>query len=248
MRPSPETCYQQSFERSVATPQVIQSTDAHSVSHKRKVGSVLSILSASILLSVASGCAPSTPSTEGSDIAPTPAAPSEAIAPAEEPSPAALTADQLLSEATAQAGRANALAQSAQSRDDWALVASLWEQAIAMLDQIPEGAPEHANAQQAKATYAVNLGEAQQAADIPVDTTPRLHAPLPASDEETEAEADETADPDATPDDSEESDETEESDNSDEQEESDDSEESDEPDDSEELDDSEPSDTDTPDS
>lgn len=239
MRPFPETCCQRSFEQSVAPHQAIQPTDAHSVSHRRKIGSVLSILSASILLSVASGCAPSTPSTEGSDIAPTPAAPSEAIAPVEEPSLDALTADQLLSEATAQAERANALAQSAQSRDDWALVASLWERAIALLDQIPEEAPEHANAQQARATYAANLGEAQQAADIPVDTTPRLHAPLPASDEETEAEADETADPDATPDASDESDE------SDETEESDDSDNSDESDDS---DDSEPSDTDTPDS
>ncbi|MEO1146972.1 MAG: hypothetical protein AAFY26_15415 [Cyanobacteria bacterium J06638_22] len=157
------------------------------------------VLSAGILLSLVSGCSFGNPATETPEVAPMPTNSPEAIAPSEEPpaSPA-LTAEQLLSDATAQAAQASALAQSAQSRDDWALVANLWEQAIVLIDQIPESAPEHAAAQQAKATYTTNLNTAQQAADLPVDTTPRLHTPLTPSEETEEEESAETEEGDAT--------------------------------------------------
>lgn len=152
--------------------------------------SALSALSAGIVLSFAGGCSPSTSSAEMPEVTPAPAA-AQAIAPAEEPTPAPAppSAEQLLSEATTQAEQASALAQSAQSRDDWALVASLWAEAIAQLDRIPEGAPERATAQQNKATYAANLSAAQQAANQPVDTTPRLHSPRPPSEESPDGEA-----------------------------------------------------------
>ncbi|MEO1208964.1 MAG: hypothetical protein AAFX78_05405 [Cyanobacteria bacterium J06638_20] len=157
------------------------------------------VLSIGLLLSLASGCGFGNPTTETPEVAPMPTNSPEAIAPPEEPpaSPA-ITAEQLLSDATAQAAQASALAQSAQSRDDWALVANLWEQAIALIDQIPESAPEHAAAQQAKATYTTNLTTAQQAADLPVDTTPRLHTPLTPSEETEEEDPADTAEEDST--------------------------------------------------
>jgi chemotaxis protein histidine kinase CheA len=95
----------------------------------------------------------------------------------------------LLNAATTQADQARALADSAQSRDDWTLVVSLWEEAIALLDAIPEDAPEHAAAQQNKSAYQENLATAQQAATIPVDTTPRLTTPQPESAESAETTA-----------------------------------------------------------
>jgi hypothetical protein len=203
---SSKNWFQSSGERSVSMGETLQPavTSAHpspnQTSRKSTVGAMGWVLSAGILLSLASSCSLANTTTETPEVAPMPANSPETIAPPEEPatSPVPPTAEQLLSEATAQAAQASALARSAQSRDDWALVANLWEEAIALIDQIPEGAPEHATAQEAKATYAANLSTAQQAANLPVDTTPRLHTPQTPSEESEEEEPAETGEEDPT--------------------------------------------------
>jgi len=96
----------------------------------------------------------------------------------------------LLAEAEAQGTQATLLAQSAQSLDDWDLVATRWEQAIALLKRIPDNTPQTASARQRITEYQQSLATAQTQADRPATTTAvRLNRPEP------EAPAPETATP-----------------------------------------------------
>ncbi|HEY9644779.1 MAG TPA: hypothetical protein V6C88_00335 [Chroococcidiopsis sp.] len=70
----------------------------------------------------------------------------------------------------AQGFKAATLAQSAQSIDDWNLVVSQWQQAIALLQQVPAADPNYATAQEKIATYQGNLQIAQQKAASPVSS------------------------------------------------------------------------------
>ncbi|MEB3359048.1 MAG: hypothetical protein VKK04_20145 [Synechococcales bacterium] len=66
------------------------------------------------------------------------------------------------------AASAAALAQTAQSVDDWNLVISQWQRAIALLQQVPDSAPDYAAIETQLADYRRNLTAAeQQAANLP---------------------------------------------------------------------------------
>lgn len=71
------------------------------------------------------------------------------------------------------ASSAFTISQSAQSQDDWRLVASRWQQAIDLLETVPNSNPEHATAQTKLTDYRRNLAYAQQQASRPI--------PLPSS-------------------------------------------------------------------
>lgn len=63
------------------------------------------------------------------------------------------------------ASSAVAIGQSAQSQDDWRLAAGRWEQAIALLQQVPQENPNYSTAQQKINEYQQNLAATQQQAD-----------------------------------------------------------------------------------
>ncbi|MBE9177749.1 hypothetical protein IQ268_04035 [Oculatella sp. LEGE 06141] len=99
----------------------------------------------------------------------------EAIAPPVEQSPVPVAAanapdtstpnvppSEALDVAAERATNATTLAQAAQSVDDWTLVASQWQQAIALLETVPEASPEYGTAQQRLTAYRGNLSTAEQ--------------------------------------------------------------------------------------
>lgn len=61
------------------------------------------------------------------------------------------------------------LSQSAQSQDDWQLVARRWQQAIDLMASVPASSRRHAQAQLKVAEYRRNLTYAQQQANRPTD-------------------------------------------------------------------------------
>jgi predicted aspartyl protease len=69
--------------------------------------------------------------------------------------------------AISRASSAFTISQSAQSRDDWRLVASRWQQAIDLLASIPTSNPNHTQAQHKMGEYRRNLAYAQQQANRP---------------------------------------------------------------------------------
>jgi predicted aspartyl protease len=93
------------------------------------------------------------------------------IQPVAQPTSPALSTPQLdpYEQAISRASRAFALSQSAQSRDDWRLVAERWRQAVDYMGAVPAKSPRHAQAQQKLATYRRNLIYAQQQANRSTD-------------------------------------------------------------------------------
>ncbi|NJO75521.1 MAG: hypothetical protein HC833_18190 [Leptolyngbyaceae cyanobacterium RM1_406_9] len=76
-----------------------------------------------------------------------------------------------LEDAASRAEQAETLAETARSADDWGLVVSQWEQAIALLQSVPADSPDYAAAQQRLTAYEQSLTAAQQqAANVPADT------------------------------------------------------------------------------
>jgi predicted aspartyl protease len=57
-----------------------------------------------------------------------------------------------------------AIGQAAQSSDDWNLAASRWEQAVALMQQVPQGDPNYSTAKQKVQEYRRNLTQAKQRA------------------------------------------------------------------------------------
>ncbi|HEY9817570.1 MAG TPA: FxLYD domain-containing protein [Candidatus Obscuribacterales bacterium] len=92
-----------------------------------------------------------------------------------EPSPdspegEAVETDSAYEEAIALANQANRLAANAQSQDDWALAASQWQQAVALLRSVPEDDPNYADAQAALPNYEESLAIVEQQAALPPGT------------------------------------------------------------------------------
>ncbi|MGG6241835.1 aspartyl protease family protein [Nodosilinea sp. AN01ver1] len=87
-------------------------------------------------------------------------------------------------EAVNRAASAVAIGQSAQSQDDWQLAASRWQQAIALMEQVPSSSPNHAQAQTKAQEYKQHLAAAQNRATgsiVPAAAlTPAPKAVLPA--------------------------------------------------------------------
>ncbi|MDJ1173242.1 retropepsin-like aspartic protease family protein [Roseofilum capinflatum] len=109
------------------------------------------------------------------------ASPSPSPSPSPEPSP--VEDDQkTLQRAFDKAYGAASIAQSAASPGDWQLVARQWQQAIALLQQIPPPSPHHTLAQQKINEYQKNLTYAQtqsQTASPPPSPTPAIIAVKP---------------------------------------------------------------------
>ncbi|HEY9648298.1 MAG TPA: retropepsin-like aspartic protease [Chroococcidiopsis sp.] len=66
------------------------------------------------------------------------------------------------------ASSAYTIGQSAQSRDDWRLVASRWQQAIDLMANVPSSSPNHSQAQRKLSEYRRNLTYAQRQANLPI--------------------------------------------------------------------------------
>lgn len=96
------------------------------------------------------------------------------------PSPAAVTTDSY-QRAIARASSAYTISQSAQSKDDWRLVASRWQQAIDLMAAVPIASTNHRNAQQKLPEYRRNLDYAQQQASRPTANTNPGRVVLPPS-------------------------------------------------------------------
>jgi predicted aspartyl protease len=86
------------------------------------------------------------------------------------------TATELYKQALDAAYSAATISQSAQSADDWQLVISRWQEAIALLEAVSSSSPNYAIAQSKIAEYKRNLNIAQQQA-----TRPRPPDPEPLS-------------------------------------------------------------------
>jgi predicted aspartyl protease len=73
--------------------------------------------------------------------------------------------------AIARASSAVNISQSAQSQDDWRLVASRWQQAIQLMSSVPGSSPNHTQAQTKLRDYRRNLTYAQQQVNRPRDNS-----------------------------------------------------------------------------
>lgn len=80
------------------------------------------------------------------------------------PSPAPTATGDPFAKGVDKAASATSLAQSAQTPDDWNLVLTQWQRAIAFMKAVPTSSPNHAAAQKLLATYEQNLARAQQQA------------------------------------------------------------------------------------
>jgi hypothetical protein len=81
------------------------------------------------------------------------------------------------------AASATQLAQSAQTTDDWRLVLSQWQRAIAFMQAVPASDPNHAAAQKLLVQYRQALARTQQLAKVGVqaESTQLLKAILRAA-------------------------------------------------------------------
>jgi predicted aspartyl protease len=102
---------------------------------------------------------------------PTPA-PAVAPDPAPDPAPAPDPFPDAINRATS----AVAIGQSAQSAADWQLAVSRWQQAIALLEQVPSNSPNHGQAQTKIQEYREQLTTAQRRTRGPVGPTPAATA------------------------------------------------------------------------
>ena len=135
--------------------------------HQPQVGS-LALLSSSLVLLLSSCFNPNT-----ADLPPAP--PVESATPeiqstqAPEPTPTPETpqASQInyYQRAINRASSAVAIGQSAQSQDDWKLAAGRWQQAIALLQEVPPENPNYSAAQQKIKEYQQNLAATEQQAN-----------------------------------------------------------------------------------
>jgi predicted aspartyl protease len=82
-------------------------------------------------------------------------------------SPTAAATSDSYQRAIARASSAYTISQSAQSQDDWRLVASRWQQAIDLMAAVPNASANHRIAQQKLPEYRRNLTYAQQQASRP---------------------------------------------------------------------------------
>lgn len=111
--------------------------------------------------------------------------------------PAAPEPPTTYADAIARASTAFSLSQSARSKDDWRLVASRWQQAIALLEGIPDSSPDFATVPQKLAEYRQNLAYAQEQADVPIpEVASGGVVVVPAG--EADATEPDAAEPDAT--------------------------------------------------
>lgn len=101
-------------------------------------------------------------------------------APATEPSPIAAQPDPY-NQAIDRASSAFRISQSAQSQDDWQLVANRWQQAIDLMAAVPTSSPNHAEAQSKLSEYRRNLTYAQQQVNRPIDSSPSVARVVPAT-------------------------------------------------------------------
>jgi predicted aspartyl protease len=103
-----------------------------------------------------------------------------------EPSPPAETAESSTptvpdpyDRAIERASSAFNISQSAQSQDDWRLVVNRWQQAIALLQEVPPSSPHHTEAQAKIAEYQANLSYAQEQANQPLTPPPTTMTVVP---------------------------------------------------------------------
>jgi len=137
-----------------------------------------SLIAIGLLLSLGSGCSIGSVSEAEREadavgaIAPTPTASPEPTAapPAASASPSPAATETNYQQGLEQATRAANLGQVAQSRDDWRLAAAQWQQAIQLMQAVPNGSTNYANAQAKIPEYQRNLAVAQQQANRPIET------------------------------------------------------------------------------
>lgn len=126
--------------------------------------SVLGIAVATAL-SLGTGCTQFSTSQTSAPIAPPSALPSSPIATPASVTPSPRNPVQLWQDAQERAVSAANLASSAQSRDDWSLVSSRWQQAIALLRAIPKADSRYDEAQSQIAEFQRNFTAARQRAN-----------------------------------------------------------------------------------
>ncbi len=126
----------------------------------------------------------------GSTPAPTPSSPTSPSAAAPAPTPMASAPSSpspspvvdgatVYQEALNKAEAATSIGQSAQSKDDWLLVARRWQEAIALLKTIPATAPEQAQAKGKITEYERNLKAATKAAGAVQRSRPNTTVSVP---------------------------------------------------------------------
>src|SRR4028118_1850030 len=143
----------------------ILATKSHVLQTMLKCNTLAAVVS-TVLLALTTSCASSeqsqtTPSTPTSPKLTTPASPpvaSKASSPKLSPTPK----PERFQEALDSAMGAATIAQSAESKDDWNLVASRWQSAIALLKTVPKSSLNYTKAQKKIPEYQRNLAYAQQ--------------------------------------------------------------------------------------
>lgn len=119
------------------------------------------LIAANVLLMVVMGCEAKPSNSSAKQ--PAPAMPvADAPKPAATPAPSVTDAATATRQAIARAASAQNLSRSAQSADDWGLVALRWQQAIDALKQVPASDPQQPQVKKRLADYQRNLAYAQK--------------------------------------------------------------------------------------
>lgn len=111
------------------------------------------------------------------------------VVPVAEPEPAEPAATQrpdTYPDALKKANLAQTLSQSAQSTDDWTLVAGRWDQAINLLESVPDSSENYSNVAGKLSEYRRQRDSAKVKANQPIPTTSPLGRVVVVSDEEEE--------------------------------------------------------------
>lgn len=131
---------------------------------------------------------PLTPAGESPAVSEVAIAASETVSSAPtEPAPGApapISGPETFRKAVNRATSAVAIGQSAQSKTDWQLAASRWQQAVALMQQVPSSSPNYAQAQAKAQEYQQHLAAAQRRTTSSIApaaaSTPNPTAALPA--------------------------------------------------------------------
>jgi len=117
------------------------------------------------LLTLITGCSEEAKTPPSPSASPTKTAPATPASPkAKTPSPATSPTKDAYNDALDLETSAKTISQSAESKDDWSLVASKWEQAIKLIKTVPKNNKNYPAAQKKLAEYQSSLAEAEKKA------------------------------------------------------------------------------------
>lgn len=137
-----------------------------------------------VLLALMSGCSVEQTQATSPSLSPTPSLPTEPVStPVTSVAPSPLPQTDPFLDASDKAIGAVTISKSAQSQDDWNLVASMWQESITLIKMVPTSSPNYAKAQKKIPEYQRNLAYAKQQAVKSAPSPELTHMEQPSTQE-----------------------------------------------------------------